>query len=95
MLKELYNFRGEHNIKSGEEFILNGLLYNEHEKVREDFKQALDQIARLSGEGGVSPLEYLLGVLSKHFSEISKYQCKHYFELFCQLIDFAFQLEGS
>ena len=34
-----------------------------------------------------TPLFYLLRLLSGKFSIISDYQCKQFFELFCELID--------
>jgi ubiquitin carboxyl-terminal hydrolase 34 len=34
-----------------------------------------------------------LRVLSEHFSEISSYPCKQYFDLFCELIDQNFAVK--
>jgi hypothetical protein len=47
---------------------------------------------KLVGGNGVkeSPLLYLLKLLSENFALISKFQCKQYFDLFCELIDHYF-----
>lgn len=74
-----------------DEFLLTGLLYCPYETVREEFKQSFGALCRQSrSETAIeqeSPLDFVLGLLSKNFSLISEYPCKQYFELFCELLD--------
>jgi len=78
-----------------EQFVLEGLLYCSDSKVKEDFRQNLSQLAHKFVEPveGISKtgLEFQLTLLSKNFSLISKYDSKHYFELFCDIVDYYFR----
>lgn len=83
-------------MNSCDSFVLSGLLYTQQEKIREEFKASLGALARKLTFNGDSklvrepPLFYLLRLLSTRFSQISDYQCKQFFELFCDLIDLYF-----
>ena len=96
LLGELYNFKSG-SIPSCDEFVLTGLLYCSQERIREEFKQTLGCLARKVTLNSMPkdknlqpPMFYLLRLLSSNFSLISDYQCKQYFELFCDLIDLYF-----
>lgn len=88
LLQTLYDFKTE-QMPSFEEFVLTGLLYTPQEKVREEFKQSLACLSlylAASSEVRERPMNYLLRLLSNKFTIVSEYQCKQYFELFCDLI---------
>jgi hypothetical protein len=76
-VNEFYVFGGEGNIKNSEEFIVHGVLYSELEKIREEFKESLINIATRipTVEGGIPPLVFILKALAEHFEQTSKYPC--------------------
>jgi hypothetical protein len=95
LFNEFYDFKGEDGsrIQNCDDFILNGLLYCDYDKIREEFKQSLTSLAHKLMNGAAvkqTPLLYLLNLLSERFGLITKYHCKQYFELFCELIDHYF-----
>ena len=95
---DFMNFKsdGELTVKSSDDFIMTGLLCCSYDKIREEFKQSLDSLShKLAADKNIQrpPLFYLLNLLSENFHLISKYQCKQYFELFCELIDLDFSLK--
>lgn len=90
LLNDFYGFKG---IDDPEQFVLSGLLYCPHERIREEFKSSFSCLARkLTHISGVktTPLAFLLKLLSGKFSIISDYPCKQFFELFCEIIDLHF-----
>ena len=91
LLSDFYAFKN-HTVRDSDDFILQGLLFCEQEKVRDEFKLSLGCLARkLKVEQ--PPLLYLLKLLSDKFALISNYHCKQYFELFCELIDQYFTVD--
>jgi hypothetical protein len=89
LFNEFLSFRTD-SVSSSDNFILQGLLFCEQEKVREDFKMSFNGLSKnLVSCDKVKevPLFYLLKLLSEKFSLISDYHCKQYFDLFCNLID--------
>ena len=100
LFDNFYNFRGDagSKIQTCKDFILAGLLFCSYEKVREEFKASFSALShKLLNSAKVSelPLLYLLRLLSENFALISNYQCKQYFELFCELIDHYFLSKGQ
>lgn len=93
LINDFYAFSSP-NLDSCETFVLSGLLYTPQEKIREEFKVTLRSLAKNLHDitGGIkeAPLQFLLRLLSTRFSQISDYQCKQFFELFCELIDLYF-----
>lgn len=88
LLNDFYAFNAE-------DFILQGLLFCNSEKVREEFKQSLSSLSKGLGRAEstqVTPLNFLLKLLTGKFHLISQYHCKQYFDLFCELIDHHFNL---
>jgi hypothetical protein len=71
-----------------EDLLLNGLLYCPYESVREEFKATCAVLcSKAQGDSKVNPLDYILKLLTSNFSLISKYPCKQYFGLLCELLD--------
>ncbi len=71
------------------------MLICDQEKIREEFKIALYEVAKQIQNAQnvtVQPLHFVLAILTDNFAEISNYPCKQYFELFCDLIDEHFSL---
>jgi hypothetical protein len=78
---------------NSDDFIMQGLLYCNQDKIREEFKVSLSLLSQklIVGETLKEvPLKYLLKLLTSKFSIISQYHCRQYFELFCDLIDHYF-----
>lgn len=71
-----------------DEFLLAGLLYCPYESVREEFKGTCAAIcSKAHHSKKVDPLGYILKLLTSNFSLISKYPCKQYFDLLCELLE--------
>jgi hypothetical protein len=81
------------------EFVLSGLLYSPYETVREEFRQSLAALCHMTPDrkhsGQITPLDFILKLLSVNFSLISEYPCKQYFELFRELLDKHFQEDAE
>jgi hypothetical protein len=74
-----------------EELIMSGILYCSAEKIREDFKFTLLELAKqLQTSESESALGFQLKLLSKNFHKISLYPCRQFFDLFNELIDYYF-----
>lgn len=70
---------------------MSGILYCSAEKIREDFRFTLLELAKqLQTLESESALGYQLKLLSKNFHKISLYPCRQFFDLFNELIDFYF-----
>lgn len=68
-----------------------GILYCSAEKIREDFKFTLLELAKqLQTTDSESALGFQLKLLSKNFHKISLYPCRQFFDLFNELIDYYF-----
>lgn len=72
------------------DFILQGLLFCQEEKIRENFKHFLYQLSRSIFEA----LSLNLKLLSDKFALISAYPCRQFFSLFTELIDFYFMQQS-
>ena len=98
LINDFYSFKDySTTIRSCNDFILTGLLYCPYEKVREEFRVTLVSISQqLLSNAQIQepPLYYLLRLLCDNFALINQYQCKQYFEMFCDLIDFYFTHKG-
>ena len=81
------NFQGSGGqIANAEQLILAGLFCHE-EKVRQDFAAAFESIAIKILNNEQNPLNYVLGLLAKNFSQISSKPSRQFFDLFNSLID--------
>ena len=68
---------------------MSGILYCSAEKIREDFKFTLLELAKqLQTSESESALGFQLKLLSKNFHKISLYPCRQFFDLFNELIDY-------
>ena len=76
-IKLLTDFKSQvvSDFKSGRDFILSGLLYNAEDKIRNDFKNALEALCMSLSTGDSNALNYMLQLLAQNFTEVSNRPC--------------------
>ena len=75
------------SITNGRDFILNGLLFNAEDKIRNDFKNSFKALCSSSNRGPGNALNYILSLLAQNFTEVTNRPSSQFFSLFNQLID--------